>query len=244
VIAGQAVVSGVVSEEAYMSRLVPNGFLTFRQAAAKIEDALFAGTPDQAAVVKARSQMGADIGDRDANRAAIDELWKSVDAAAVRPVVIGGAPRRVVKLDPALTRAIPFLRRTGDFTLLRPRNAHYAEITGWFGVHQIANITLAFRESDVGKLCSRLRQTRRRKARSSGGKRGRPTIQALIRPCIVEAIDQGKWNTTGSMKALTLLVGRTIGTGVSEDSVTRALDKLYAETLDRRFSRHRKSRQR
>jgi hypothetical protein len=47
-----------------------------------------------------------------------------------------------------------------------------------------------------------------------------------------------------SMKALTLVVGRVIEGDVSEDTVTRALDKLYDETLDRRFSRHRRLRQR
>jgi len=226
-----------------MSGVVPIGYLTFREAAAKIEVAMFAGTPDRAAVVKARERYGGDVGDGAASQKAVNELWAAVDAERVRPVAVGGVPRRLVELNPALTSAIPHLRRTGGFTFLRPRNAHYQEITGWFGIHQIANITLAFRDNDVGKLCSRLRQARRPKERLSGEKRGRPSIQASIRACIVELIDQGKWDATRSIKALTRLVGSKIGTA-SEDSVTRAVDNLYAETSDRRFSRHRKSRQR
>jgi hypothetical protein len=226
-----------------MSGLVPIGYLTFREAAAKIELAMFAGTPDRSTVVKARERVGGDVGDGAANQKAVDELWAAVDAETVQPVAFGGVPRHDVKLDPALTSAIPQLRRIGNFTFLRPRNAHYQEITGWFGIHQIANITLAFRDNDVRKLCSRLRQARRRKERSSGEKRGRPSVQASIRACIIELIDQGKWNPTRSVKALTRLVGSKIGTA-SDDSVTRALDKLYAETSDRRFLRHRRSRQR
>jgi hypothetical protein len=227
-----------------MTRILPVGLLTFHEAVEMIEDAMFAGMPDQAAVVEARGRYGADVGDVNACRKAAVELWKGVDSKTVRPLAVGGLRRRVLRLKPDQTLAITALRRTGDFTMLRPRNPEYGEISRWFGADQMANVTLAFRESDVGKLCSRLKQVRRRTARSSGGKPGRPTIQALLRPHILEAMKQGKWNTMGSMKALTLLIGRAIGTGVSEDSVTRALDKLYADTSDRRFLRHRKVRQR
>src|SRR3981189_996388 len=116
-----------------MSGVVPIGYLTFREAAAKIEVAMFAGTPDRAAVVKARERYGGDVGDGAASQKAVNELWAAVDAERVRPVAVGGVPRRVVKLNPALTSAIPYLRRTGGFTFLRPRNPRYQDITGWFG---------------------------------------------------------------------------------------------------------------
>ena len=41
-----------------MSRIVPVGYLTFREAAVKIEDALFAGVPNRAIVVKFREAEG------------------------------------------------------------------------------------------------------------------------------------------------------------------------------------------
>ena len=73
-----------------------------------------------------------------------------------------------------------------DFTTLRPRNRYYGEFTRWFGVDQIANVTLAFRERDIEKLCSRLRQARRRGERSlESTVVGRPSVQTLIRPCIL-----------------------------------------------------------
>ena len=46
-----------------MSRLVPIGFLTFREAAAKIEVAMFAGTRDRVAGVKPHERHGGDVGD-------------------------------------------------------------------------------------------------------------------------------------------------------------------------------------
>jgi len=228
-----------------MTRLVPVGFLTFREAAVKIEDAMFAGVPDRAVVVKARQQSGSDVGDREANREAIGELWKAVDAGSVRAVAIGGIPRHVIELNPDLTRAIPTLRRTGDFTSLRPRNLNYADIAGWFGVSQISHIVVAFARRDVEKLCSRLRGARRRKAGSSATRRGRgrPAVHTLIRPCVLELMDRGKWNTSQSMKALTQLVSRKLMRNVSEDSVSRVLDGLHTETDERRFLRHRRSRQ-
>src|SRR5260370_846488 len=98
-----------------MTRLVSLGYLTFREAASKIEEAMFAGTSDRPPVVKARKFFGGDVGDGEANRAAVAALWNGVDNGVVRPVAIGGDPRRIVKLEPDVTREIPFLRRSGDF---------------------------------------------------------------------------------------------------------------------------------
>jgi hypothetical protein len=133
--------------------MLPVGLLTFHETIEKIEDATFAGMPDRAEVVNARERYDGDVGDGVARRKAIVELWKAVDAKTVRALAIGGLRRRVLRLRPDQTLAIPALRRTGDFTMLRPRNPEYGEISRWFGVDQIANVTLAFRESDVGKLC-------------------------------------------------------------------------------------------
>src|SRR5262249_15134266 len=131
---------------------------------------------------------------------------------------------------------IPTLRRTGDFTSLRPRNLHYGEITRWFGVGQIARISVAFQKRDVEKLCSRLRQARRRtKCSPEPGRVGRPAIQMLIRPCVFELVDQGKWDTSQSIKALTQLVNRKLKRNVSEESVSRVVDGLYTETAQPRL---------
>jgi hypothetical protein len=72
-----------------MTRLVPVGYLTFREAVIGIEHAMFAGIPDRVVVAKLR-QAGDDVADGEANRRAVSELWKGVDARKLKPVAIGG----------------------------------------------------------------------------------------------------------------------------------------------------------
>ena len=100
-----------------MSRPVPIGFLTFREAVGKIEEVMFAGAPDRSAVVKACEEFGGDVGDGEASRTAAAELWKAVDKGPVRPLAFGGQRRRAIKLAD-LTREIPAMRRSDDFTSL------------------------------------------------------------------------------------------------------------------------------
>ena len=143
-----------------------------------------------------------------------------------------------------MTRAIPAFRQVGSFTFLRPRNPHYGEVTDWFNVRQMPTVTLAFRQRDTGKLCINLRRRGRRTAGAPIKSRnvGRPALQPLVSSCIKNLVDARKWHATQSMKILTQLVNRAFHATVSEDTVTRALDQIYAETRDRRFLRHRKLR--
>jgi hypothetical protein len=61
---------------------------------------------------------------------AVVELWKAVDKGTLRSVAVGGRPRRVVRLDPKVTKAVPTLRspRGRGFTLLRQSNPAYHEM--------------------------------------------------------------------------------------------------------------------
>jgi hypothetical protein len=228
-----------------MTRLVPIRFLTFREAVAKIDDAMFAGTPDTQAVLKARQVFGGDVGDLDASRKAAAALWQAVDEGGVRAVGIGKQPFRVMNLPPTILQ-IPALRRNGDFTYLRARNVAFEEVVRSFGPRPLANITLAFREADVVKLCAKLRSSRRRAARRSDSTKnvGRPALGPLLRPAIISLIDGKKWSSSESIKQLTRLVSSKIGRKVSDDSITRELDKLYAKTGERRYARPRKVRRR
>ena len=63
-----------------MTRLVPIGFLTFREAVSKIEDAMFAGIPNREEVKKHRDR-GYCVGDGAADRKAADELWRQLTKA-------------------------------------------------------------------------------------------------------------------------------------------------------------------
>jgi hypothetical protein len=228
-----------------MTRLVPIGFLTFREAVSKIEDAMFAGAPDAEAVLKARQVYGGDVGDLDASRKAADALWKAVDEGGVRAVGIGKQPFRVMNLPPTILE-IPALRRTGDFSYLRARNVAFEEVVRSFGPRPLANITLAFREANVAKLCKKLRGSRRRAVRRSDSTKnvGRPALGPVLRPVIIGLIDGKKWNSSESMKQLTRLVSSKVGRKVSDDSVIRELDKLHAETRERSYARTRRIRRR
>jgi hypothetical protein len=224
-----------------LSTVLPIGFLSIRDAADVVADSVFAGVPDRPGVTKLR-QMKIDVADGAAIDEAIAELWKAVDARKLRCVAIGGRPRRVVRLDPHLTKAIPYLRspRGRDFNLLRPRNPYYGQIVDWFGL-DLMSVTVAFRETEVIALASRLRRKRRRKANAEhfASRRGRPSRQRDVAPIVEKIISQGKWSSTGSLKDLTNKVNASLNVivPVSEETVTRALDRRYAETGDRRFQR-------
>jgi hypothetical protein len=224
-----------------VSRIVPIGYLTFREAAAKIEDALFSGVPDRAVVTRVRAEEG-DVADRQANQEAISKLWEAVDKGKLQAVAIAGGPPQ--RLSPDMTKGILALRRHGDFTFLRPSNVHYEQVVAWFG-RDLPNITLAFSERDLDKLIPTIRRARRRAARPSTGSKkgaGRPKAVPEVMSCIREVLEQKKWDPTESMKALTQQVNHRLPRGVSEDTVTRAFDELYEETHDRRFQRRRRSR--
>jgi hypothetical protein len=231
------------SKEHRVTELIPIGYQTFREAVGCIEAAMFAGKPDRPAVAKARAQEG-DVGDLEASRKAAAELWKAVDQGAVRPMAIGGYPRKVVRMSAAMTLEIPVLRRVGGFTFLRPRHRHHAEIAGWFGVRQLPGVALAFREREVERLCARLRRGVRRTLGSAKKKSkvGRPTRQPAIRSCISELVGAEKWHSAQSIKTLTHLVNKALKRTFSDDTMTRALDQIYADTGDRRFQRHRRTR--
>jgi hypothetical protein len=224
--------------------VLPTGYVTILQASDILEQFLFAGLPEKPIVLKHR-QAGLDLGDGAARDRAIAELWKAVDAHKLRAMAVGGNPRRIVRLDPAFTRQVPRLRspRGRGFTLLRPSNPAYHDLIAWFGVG-IASVTLTFRETEVKKLGRRLMQSRRRGLGSGIRQSGRPSRQAAVCIAIRQVVGRSKWSSPLGLKALTREVNR-VGKWpkpVSEDTTTRALDRLYEDTRDRRFRRVRRNR--
>jgi hypothetical protein len=217
------------------------GYVTLLEAAEMLQPSMFAGVPDQAVVIRLR-QMGVNVRDGLATDHAIAEIWKAVDAGAVRAMIVGGRPRRIVRLDPAITKQIPILRspRGRGFTFLGPSNPAFHQLAGWFGPG-LSNITLAFRQTEIQKLAHRLRRTRRRMSVSDGAKKrsGRPSRQAEVRSVICEIVESRKWNSLMGVKALTRFTNR-VGkwlSPVSEDTVARALDQLHEDTQDRCYRR-------
>jgi hypothetical protein len=241
-----------------MTRLVPVGYLTFREAVIGIEHAMFAGIPDRVVVAKLR-QAGDDVADGEANRRAVSELWKGVDARKLKPVAIGGHPRQKVKLTAEQIKGIPALRTCGDFSFLRPRNSLYRQLVAWFGL-DLASVTLAFQERELEKFCGLLRRNRRRTIRSDKTPSGRRSLQVEVAPIILDLVATKKWTTAQSLKSLTQKVNQKLWTTaqssksvtqkanqkldrpLSEDTVTRCLDQLYEETGDRSLQRRRRRR--
>jgi hypothetical protein len=134
-----------------MSAVLPNGYVTILEAADLLSRALYAGVPDLPVVSRLRKE-GLNVRDGQARDRAIAEIWKAADEDRLRAVAIGGRPRRIIRLDPELTKGIPGLRspRGRGFTSLRQSNPTYQQLASWFGplLHTAA---LAFRETEVQK---------------------------------------------------------------------------------------------
>ncbi len=117
-----------------MSAVLPNGYLTILEAADLLSRAMYAGVRDLPVVSRLRKE-GLNVRDGQARYRAIAEIWKAVDEDRLRAVAIGGRPRRILRLDPELTKSITGLRspRGRGFTWLRQSNPAYRQLAPWFG---------------------------------------------------------------------------------------------------------------
>ena len=222
-----------------MSPVLPNGYLTILKAAEVLVSALYTGVPDLSFVAELRKH-GIDVADGRAKDHAIAELWSAVDRSKVRVLVVGGRPRRIVRLDPELTKAIPTLRspRGRGFTALRQSNPVYDQLASRFG-QSVHTAVLAFRETEIQKLARELIRQRRKTEKSDDKKpRGRPSRVAVVASVITSLVEQRKWRSSMGLKALTREVNRAAKRSkpASDETVSRGLDRLFNETNDRRFS--------
>jgi hypothetical protein len=229
-----------------MTTVLPIGYVTMLEAAEMLQVAMHAGIPDAARVTELR-RRGVEVSDGSARNRAINELWKAVDKHSLRSMVIGGSPRRIVRLDAHFTRSVPFLRspRGRGLTFLRPSNPAFHELSRIFG-GSFHDATLIFRATDVQKLARRLMRARRTAQGADGHKkgRGRPSLVASVQSVTRDVIKRRKWDATKSMKALTREVNRAgrWPKPISQDTVRRAIDGLFEETGERQFQRIHKPR--
>lgn len=227
-----------------MTDMLPNGFLTILQAADTLLPAMRGGVLDRTIVKRLRDQ-GLDVSDGAARGLAVEEIWKAVDAGKLRPLAIGGRPRRIIRLQD--TKSIPALRsaRGRGFAMLRQSNPAYHQLAPYFGP-LVCSATLAFRETDIRKLAARLLRARRTAQKSDAPTkpRGRPSQIKRAQMVIRAVIAKGRWNVTASMKALAREVNRAgkYFPPMSDDTVTRALDLLFEETNEGQFERVRRER--
>jgi hypothetical protein len=229
-----------------MMRLIPEGFLSIRQAAHWLATAMYSGAPDRPPVAHLKSG-GFDVADGEAIPDAVSQLWKAYDSDKLEAFLIGAAQKVPLKLTSDMSKEIPGLRsaRGGGFTLLRHRNHHHHQLVEWFG-RDLSTVVVVFRETEIKRLGRELLQRRRRRTKVLGKKGGRPPVQLEVQSIIRRIVDRGTWNSTQSIKSLALRVNREgkLARPVSEDTVERALRNLHQETHDRRYQRVEKKRRR
>jgi len=175
-----------------MPALVPVGYVSVLQAAEMLLPSLYAGRPDSPNVMSLR-QKGLDVTDGPAKDDAIAQLWKAVDDGIVTPMAIAGRPRRVIKIDPHLTKT-PVLRhpRGRAFTYLRPSHPEFSELAAYFG-KDLSKVTVVFPEPEIKALARKLMRSRRVRSRSQGQKRpGRPSRQDFIESIVRQMIEHGR----------------------------------------------------
>jgi len=230
-----------------MSRLIPDSFLTIRQAADELTVAMYSGIPEQPRV-KTLKEEGYDVADGKAIDDAISKLWTAVDRGNVHPFLLGPKRQTPFKVPAGMTEGIPLLRsaRGGDFNFLRPGRRIHCQLVEWFGP-DLSQVSVVFRAREIARLARSLLKARRRKAASTNARNvGRPSRQIEVKRIIREIIDLRRWCPKRSLKALTVEVNRRCRNSdpISADTVTRALDALFGEALDRRFERLRRSERR
>jgi hypothetical protein len=220
--------------------MIPIGYLSRHQAIAVIAAAKFAGVPDRSAVIEAR-QAGHDPADGVANDDAIAELWRAVDQDRLDAFAHGPGDR-LLKMNPEDTKRVPGLRgaRGGDFTFLRPDNPFHSMVVSQFG-SSLGLVSLIFPQLQVERLAGLVRRRRRQATANSATRK--PSRKDLVFSIVRKTVEEERWNPTMPLVALARSVERSHNWGnkvPSEDSVTRALDKVYEATGDRRFQRTRR----
>jgi hypothetical protein len=218
--------------------MIPVNYVSRREAAGIIAAAKWSGVPDQPAVIEARL-AGFDAADGLAEDEAIAELWHAVDQGKLEAIA-HGPNDRWLRMSAEDTKQVPLLRspRGGDFTFLRPENPFHTIVVSKLG-SQLGLVSLVFPKNQV-EAAARL--VRRRRRQSASGEGGRPSLQDIVVPVVRKIVEEGQWNPTMPLKTLARLVERAQKWAKvpSEDTVTRVLDQIYAETKDRRFQRVRR----
>ena len=221
-----------------MNRIIPDGFLTPRQAAEELAAAMYSGLPDRPAVLEAR-EAGFDVYDGAARDEAFSQLWKANADKKIVAFLISPSRKKPFKLPPAVSEAIVGVQYSsvGDLSFLRQSNRYYHEIVAWMG-RDLSVVSIVFKEGAIKRLARQLLR-RRRKSASGHKTAGRPSRRSEVQSSIRTIVDLGKWHSTESLKALTVQVNR-VGKWpkpISEDTVGRCLQELHDTTKDRRYER-------
>ena len=224
-----------------MSSLLPPGYVSLPEAAAIVEQALFSGVDEKPLVAHVRNRTGFDVGSGEEREAATAALWKAVDGDRLVVMAIGGKRSRIARLSSSDVQGIPLLRvpSVGNFAFLRAPNPLHSLLVERFGLN-LSKIALAFSKNEVEHLARVLRRSRRKTLVGTRVPLGRPSGQPQVMEIIRGLVERKDWSFPASMKRLATLVNKQMLANVSDDTVSRALDELFAKTKDRRYERPRR----
>ena len=237
-----------------MPAIVPEGHTRVREAIYALALIRHAGVDFSQAVQDVREHGFHDIRfTRQELEASAAKFWAEVDSERLSVWIEHMTSGGMLKIAPELLQPIPFVRRytVSDLTYLRPHDLLTFHLKQRFRLEQhqtfadwASRFQLLVRDSDLGSLQVKSRQTRKRRLSRplSTVAPGRPSKAAALQPVIREVVESGRWRFPQSLKELTRLVNRSgSGSGVSETTVARALDALSAENGDIRYHRPKKS---
>jgi hypothetical protein len=226
-----------------MNGIVPEGYITLKNAAHALAEIQYAGTDAHDAVIKVRA-AGYDV------RFTVEEYeqsaatcWELIDRThdrkrGMKPVHIWvEQPKtsRMIQIEPGKLAPVPFARsyKVGDLSYLRS-GPLFVQFSHWFDP-PFNHVVFMLKVEDLDCLLLNYRRTVRRKARAGAQRVGRPSDSPAVQEAILEIDGRGKWNARrDSVKALWQLLGRPpYSLDVSESTVSRALKALVKADHDR-----------
>ena len=198
-------------------RWVPHGCETIPASVRRIRDAL-EGTGDVSLV--------------ETNRSAVAAILHAIELGQLSLLIFcrGGDGS---SLSADVIREVPYFRRVLSLVYLRPVSPLYGEFAARFGIG-FAQLALGFRRTEIEQL-----EIKIRRAKKDTRRVGRPP-NADVRQEVKRAVEDGRWSISKSLKVLTDEVNRKLEPKVSDDTVGRALHRIWDDTNDSRFKRGRR----
>jgi hypothetical protein len=227
-----------------MAGVVPDGYLSVREALRVLTMIRCAGLEMSAAVIEARAKGAKASYDRAEMEASAQFFWSQVDAKKLAVRAEHPSTGSLLRIDPSLLN-VPFLRKysVSDLSYLRSTHPLSTLLFQRFG-RSFKTVQLLIAEGELQRVAKAVRRTRKRQQAHPGSAKpvGRPSKVTEAKPAIRNIVDGKQWTGAESLKKLThILSRRPYNLRISEDTAARALDELFEKTRDRRFQRMRKA---
>ncbi len=237
-----------------MPAIQPAGYTRLREAIFAAALIQYAGLDAHEAVRKAQKEHRLKTW---LTREQLDEVtkafWDDIDRERISVYVEHTAGAGLFRVDPELFEDVPMVRRYSVSSLryLWPKHSLYTELEDKYpsGPGQSLfdwrkRFRLVVADPELHRFLKRIRQSRKRHASRplSTNPPGRPSKVNEVKAVIREIVEAEKWVAIEPLKKLTNLVNRSMGTTVSDSTISRTLDEIYEEARDQRYNRPRKRR--